>query len=61
MGADGRVDLGVTIRSLVLEPTRATIGTGGGITAWSVAEEEYEETMLKAAPLLAAASAVIIA
>ena len=60
MGADGRVDLGVTIRSLVLGPTTATIGTGGGITAWSVAEEEYEETMLKAAPLLAAASAVIV-
>ncbi|WP_104134043.1 aminodeoxychorismate synthase component I [Cryobacterium sp. Y62] len=61
MGADGRVDLGVTIRSLVIGPTMATIGTGGGITAWSVAEEEYEETMLKAAPLLACVSAVIIA
>ncbi|WP_166791227.1 aminodeoxychorismate synthase component I [Cryobacterium sp. Hh7] len=61
MGADGRVDLGVTIRSLVIGPTTTTIGTGGGITAWSVAEEEYEETLLKAAPLLAAASAVIIA
>ncbi|TFD54806.1 aminodeoxychorismate synthase component I [Cryobacterium sp. Hh11] len=61
MGADGRVDLGVTIRSLVIGPTTTTIGAGGGITAWSVAEEEYEETLLKAAPLLAAASAVITA
>lgn len=61
MGADGCVDLGVTIRSLVIGPTTTTIGTGGGITAWSVAEEEYEEMMLKAAPLLAAASAAIIA
>jgi anthranilate synthase component 1 len=50
---NGSVDLAMVIRSIVLEPGRATIGAGGGITALSVPEEELAEAKLKAAALLA--------
>ncbi|WP_448002786.1 aminodeoxychorismate synthase component I [Agromyces bauzanensis] len=60
LGTDGRVDLAMTIRSLVVQPRLATIGTGGGVTASSVDEHEFDETLLKAAPLLAAASATLV-
>jgi anthranilate/para-aminobenzoate synthase component I len=49
---DGTVDLAVVIRSIVVTPTAATFGAGGGITALSVPEEEYDETMLKAQSML---------
>ena len=58
VGADGRADLGVVIRSLVA--TRATdgwryeLGTGGGITVRSDVDEEYAETRWKAERLLGA-------
>ena len=62
VGADGRADLGVVIRSLVA--TRSTgagenawryeIGTGGGITVHSDVHEEYAETRWKAERLLGA-------
>jgi anthranilate synthase component 1 len=54
LGRDGRVDLAMTIRSIVLDERGATIGTGGGITALSVPEEELAEARLKAAALLGA-------
>jgi anthranilate synthase component 1 len=54
LGRDGRVDLAMTIRSIVLDDTGATIGTGGGITALSVPDEEVAEARLKARALLAA-------
>ncbi|MEV1131859.1 chorismate-binding protein [Agromyces sp. NPDC049794] len=60
LGTDGRVDLAMTIRSLVVQPDVATIGTGGGITASSVDILEFDETLLKAEPLLAAASATLV-
>jgi len=47
----------MTIRSIVMTPGRSTIGTGGGITALSVPDEEFEEILVKAAPLLAALGA----
>jgi para-aminobenzoate synthetase component 1 len=53
-GRDGAVDLAMVIRSIVLDPSGASIGTGGGITALSVPAEEVEETRIKAAALLAA-------
>ncbi|TFD08711.1 anthranilate synthase component I family protein [Cryobacterium sp. TMT1-21] len=53
LGRDGSVDLAMVIRSIVLGPTGASIGTGGGITALSDAGEEIEETRIKAAALLA--------
>jgi para-aminobenzoate synthetase component 1 len=53
-GADGAVDLAMVIRSIVLDDSGAAIGTGGGITALSVVDEEIDETHLKAAALLSA-------
>ena len=54
LGLDGRVDLAMTIRSIVLDERGATVGAGGGITALSVPTEELAEAKLKAAALLAA-------
>ena len=58
VGADGRADLGVVIRSLVATPAaggwRYELGTGGGITVRSDVEEEYAETRWKAERLRAA-------
>jgi anthranilate/para-aminobenzoate synthase component I len=51
-GFDGAVDLAMVIRSIVIGPDGAAIGTGGGITALSEPEEEIEETRIKAAALL---------
>jgi para-aminobenzoate synthetase component 1 len=52
-GVDGRVDLAMVIRSIVLDGRGATVGAGGGITALSVPAEELAEVKLKAAALLA--------
>lgn len=53
LGVDGTADLAMVIRSIVLTSAGATIGTGGGITALSVADEEVEETRVKARALIA--------
>lgn len=53
LGVDGTADLAMVIRSIVLTPTGASIGTGGGITALSDPEEEVEETRVKARALIA--------
>ncbi|MBN9240653.1 MAG: aminodeoxychorismate synthase component I [Micrococcales bacterium 70-64] len=52
VGLDGTVDLAMVIRSMVMDADGTTIGTGGGITALSVPEEELAEAKLKAAVLL---------
>lgn len=54
LGFDGCADLAMVIRSIVLDAERATIGAGGGITALSIPEEEYDEMRLKARALLRA-------
>ncbi|WP_240694965.1 anthranilate synthase component I family protein [Cryobacterium sp. SO1] len=54
LGSDGTVDLAMVIRSIVLGPAGASIGTGGGITALSVPAEEIEETRIKARALISA-------
>jgi para-aminobenzoate synthetase len=58
VGADGRADLGVVIRSLVATPGgagwRYDLGTGGGITVRSDVEGEHAETRWKAERLLRA-------
>ena len=51
-GLDGRVELAMVIRSIVLGADGATIGAGGGITGLSVPAEELEEVRIKAAALL---------
>jgi para-aminobenzoate synthetase component I len=53
-GLDGRIDLAMVIRSIVIDRTHATIGAGGGITALSDPREELAEVGLKAAALLRA-------
>jgi para-aminobenzoate synthetase component 1 len=52
-GLDGRIDLAMVIRSILIDRHHATVGAGGGITAFSVPEEELDEVRLKAAALLA--------
>ena len=58
VGADGRADLGVVIRSLVARRAgdgwRYELGTGGGITVRSEVAAEYAETRWKADRLRAA-------
>ena len=51
LGRDGALDLAMVIRSIVLDGTGASIGTGGGITALSDPAEEIEETLVKARAL----------
>ena len=53
IGHGGVADLAIVIRSIVLDFEGASIGTGGGITALSIAADEIEETRIKAAALLA--------
>lgn len=53
LSLDGAMDLAMVIRSIVLAPSGATVGAGGGITALSETLDEVEETLIKAAPLLA--------
>jgi len=53
LAADGGADLAMVIRSIVLTPRGASVGTGGGITALSNVNEEIEETRIKARALLA--------
>jgi para-aminobenzoate synthetase component 1 len=52
-GLDGRIDLAMVIRSIVIDAHGATVGSGGGITALSNPAEELAEVRLKAAALLA--------
>jgi len=59
LGLDGRADLAMVIRSIVLDARGATLGAGGGITALSVPEEELEEVRIKAAPLVAVLAASV--
>ncbi|NYF10982.1 anthranilate synthase component 1 [Leifsonia sp. AK011] len=52
LGLDGALDLAMVIRSIVIDEHGSTVGTGGGITALSVPEEELAEAKLKARVLL---------
>jgi para-aminobenzoate synthetase len=51
-GFGGTVDLGMTIRTAVIESDRVMIGCGGGVVALSDPDEEVEEMKLKARALL---------
>ncbi|WP_284301753.1 anthranilate synthase component I family protein [Homoserinibacter gongjuensis] len=57
LAADGSADLAMTIRTIVLDPDGASVGTGGGITSGSDPRAELDEARLKAAALLDALSA----
>jgi para-aminobenzoate synthetase len=54
LGLGGGCDLSVTIRAIVLDAGRATIGAGGAIVLQSDPEREFEEMLLKAAAPLRA-------
>jgi para-aminobenzoate synthetase component 1 len=48
IGFNGEMDSNILIRSLVYEGGRVSFHVGGGITALSDVDEEYEETLAKA-------------
>ena len=48
----GAVDLSVVIRTLVVQGEKVRYGVGGAIVALSDSEEEFAETVVKAAPVL---------
>lgn len=50
----GTVDLNIVIRTAVIEKDKASIGVGGAIIDGSVAEDEFQEILLKAKGALAA-------
>jgi para-aminobenzoate synthetase component I len=54
IGFDGRADLAMTIRTLTLTPKLIMAQAGGGIVADSDPAAEYDESMVKIAPLLRA-------
>jgi para-aminobenzoate synthetase component 1 len=49
---DGRLDLSVVIRTILLQGSTARFHVGGGVVAESEPESEYEESLLKARALL---------
>ena len=53
IGFDGAMDSSIVIRTLVLNAGEAAAQAGGGIVADSVPALEYEESLAKAAPLIA--------
>jgi para-aminobenzoate synthetase component 1 len=56
IGFDGAMDSAIVIRTLLVTPERLIAQAGGGIVADSDPAAEYEELLLKARPLLAAAA-----
>ncbi len=54
VGADGTVDLGLTIRTVAITAAAVHVWTGGGVTWGSEPAAEVAEAEAKAAPLLAA-------
>ncbi len=47
LGFDGRADLNIAIRTMLVKERRAYFQVGGGIVADSVPEDEYQETLDK--------------
>ncbi len=54
IGFDGAIALNIAIRTIVAEGDALEFAVGGGITLLSDADEEHEETLVKAARLFAA-------
>jgi anthranilate/para-aminobenzoate synthase component I len=60
-GDRGRTELAVAIRTFTIDHGRTHLGVGGGIVADSQPDDEWNETELKAARLLAAAGSSVVA
>jgi para-aminobenzoate synthetase len=60
LSADGAADLSIVIRTLVTTPGGSSVGAGGAITALSDPQEEVQEMMLKAAPVIRAAGGMTV-
>jgi para-aminobenzoate synthetase len=52
LALNGTADLAIVIRTLVATAEHASIGSGGAIVMLSDAEDEFDEMLLKARPLL---------
>ena len=52
VGCDGRMDMNIAIRTMVLSHGEIRFWAGGGIVADSQMHSEYQETLDKAAPML---------
>lgn len=57
-GVDGALDTSVVIRTVVMVNGELRYGTGGAVVALSDPEDEYQETMVKAGPLLSLLSSL---
>ncbi len=58
IGFDGRMDLNIVIRTFLIKKKKAYFQVGGGIVADSLAEAEYEETLVKAKALMEAVNSI---
>jgi para-aminobenzoate synthetase/4-amino-4-deoxychorismate lyase len=58
-GLPGRAEFNVAIRTFEISGDRVELGVGGGITADSVPMQEWQECLVKAAPLLALGGAAV--
>ncbi|KAK4527258.1 hypothetical protein GAYE_SCF37G5180 [Galdieria yellowstonensis] len=56
LSLNGAINLNVVIRTIVITPDGAIIGSGGAITSQSIQVEEYKEILLKASALLTSIS-----
>jgi para-aminobenzoate synthetase component 1 len=54
LASDGTIEFNVAIRTMIVKDTRIHIPVGGGIVADSDPAAEYDETLVKAAAMLAA-------
>lgn len=52
IGFNGEMDFNVLIRSLLIQKSKVYFHVGGGIVADSMAEQEYQETLVKAGALM---------
>jgi para-aminobenzoate synthetase component I len=57
LGLDGGLDLNLAIRTIIVKDGVAAIHAGGGVTARSLPDEEYRETLDKARGLISALAA----